>query len=214
MGLGNLASDDEEEEEEEQDEIVVESTEVEPADGGNSLIKPADNLEEVAELYEQFEQIKDKLLKSSDTTPISGNVHINKSGWRKIATAFNVSVEVVEDETWIEDGIVKCKVKAVATAPNGKSATGEAMCASNESNHMEYVADDDADRSKAQEIAGEEETVLKIDGKWRRLLEPREVNEHNIYATACTRAKNRAISDCVGGGEVSAEEIGKEDVFD
>lgn len=30
---------------------------------------------------------------------------------------------------------------------------------------------------------------------------------HNVRATAHTRAKNRAISDLVGGGEVSAEEI-------
>jgi hypothetical protein len=31
---------------------------------------------------------------------------------------------------------------------------------------------------------------------------------HDVYATAHTRAKNRAISDIVGAGEVSAEEIG------
>jgi hypothetical protein len=31
--------------------------------------------------------------------------------------------------------------------------------------------------------------------------------EHDIFALACTRAKNRAISDLVGGGEVSAEEV-------
>jgi hypothetical protein len=35
--------------------------------------------------------------------------------------------------------------------------------------------------------------------------------EHNVRATAHTRAKNRAISDLVGGGEVSAEEMQDED---
>lgn len=35
--------------------------------------------------------------------------------------------------------------------------------------------------------------------------------EHNIRAIAHTRAKNRAISDLVGGGEVSAEEVADED---
>lgn len=35
--------------------------------------------------------------------------------------------------------------------------------------------------------------------------------EHNIRAIAHTRAKNRAISDIVGGGEVSAEEMQDED---
>lgn len=34
--------------------------------------------------------------------------------------------------------------------------------------------------------------------------------QHDVYATAHTRAKNRAISDLVGAGEVSAEEIGAE----
>ena len=36
--------------------------------------------------------------------------------------------------------------------------------------------------------------------------------EHNVRATAHTRAKNRAISDLVGGGEVSAEEMQDEDL--
>jgi hypothetical protein len=31
--------------------------------------------------------------------------------------------------------------------------------------------------------------------------------EHDVYALAHTRAKNRAISDLIGGGEISAEEI-------
>lgn len=35
--------------------------------------------------------------------------------------------------------------------------------------------------------------------------------EHDVRATAHTRAKNRAISDLVGGGEISAEEIGAEE---
>lgn len=35
--------------------------------------------------------------------------------------------------------------------------------------------------------------------------------EHDIFALACTRAKNRAIADLVGGGEISAEEIEHEE---
>jgi len=34
--------------------------------------------------------------------------------------------------------------------------------------------------------------------------------EHDVYALAHTRAKNRAIADLIGGGEVSAEEIESE----
>lgn len=36
-------------------------------------------------------------------------------------------------------------------------------------------------------------------------------SEHNTRATAHTRAKNRAISDLIGGGEVTAEELPDED---
>jgi len=38
--------------------------------------------------------------------------------------------------------------------------------------------------------------------------------EHDVYAFAHTRAKNRAISDCLGSGEVSAEEVSAKDETD
>lgn len=214
MGLGDLKPDEEEEGEEPQEVEVLDEGESEPLpstdaqpEARNSLLTPVEDIDEVVELYQQFEEIKDKLLESSDKTPISGSVHVNKSGWRKIATAFNLSVEVVEQKTWVEDGIVKARVKARATAPNGKVSTEIAMCASNEANHMEAGKPSDGTEPH------DHPDYLKVDGKWRRLKDPKEVNEHNILATAATRAKNRAISDCVGGGEVSAEEMGKEDVL-
>lgn len=183
-------------------ERVEESEDDTPSVGANSLVKPVENVEEVVGVYDQFEEIKEKLLDTNtDLTEIGGGVHVNKSGWRKIATAFNLSIETVSTDRKVEDGVVKFTVEAKAVAPNGKSVSGVAMCSSNESNHMESVENiDNWDK--------DDDDILKVDGKWRRLKEPREVNEHNIIATAETRAKNRAISDLVGGGEVSAEEIG------
>lgn len=221
MGLGNLADDDSEDGEsnepiEVESEVVEEDStanEIKPAES-NTLIQPASDAESVAALYEKFEEMKGEILDfSTDIQEISGNNHINKSGWRKIATAFNLSVETVEESRDVVDGVVVYTVKARAVAPNGKSATGVAKCASNESNHMETLGDSENAVEKATDKAVSDSDVLKIDGKWRRLLEPKEVNDHNIYATAATRAKNRAISDCVGGGEVSAEEISKDDVL-
>lgn len=213
--MGFLDEEEDTEEESEQEVIDAEFEEVESEQeetlpdstpqADNSLLEPVANAEEVAAVYDKFEDIKEQILKSNDTTEISGNIHVNKSGWRKIATAFNVSVEIVDDVKIIEDGVVKFKVKARATAPNGKTSTGVAICASNESNHMESLSEKKADK--------DDPDVLKVDGAWRRLRDPREVNEHNIYATAATRSKNRAISDLVGGGEVSAEEIKAEDVL-
>lgn len=212
MGLADLNKEEEEEEPQEVEAEVIDQEESEPlpdvTPGSiNSLIRPVDDIDEVVELYNQFEEIKDKLLKPSDRTKIGTNIHVNKSGWRKIATAFNLSVEVTETDSWVEDGIVKAKAVARATAPNGKVSTQVAMCASNESNFMEAGKPGDGTEPK------DHQDYLRVDGKWRRLKEPKEVNEHNILATAATRAMNRAISDCVGGGEVSSEEIKAEDVL-
>lgn len=171
----------------------------------NSLVRPVANIDEVVKMYDQFEDIKEKLLdKTSDLTNIQGNPHVNKSGWRKIATAFNVSIELVESQVWVDDGIVKAKALARATASNGKTATAGGMCASNESNHMVKLED------HPNKSDPEDDDVYRIDGKWRVLKPPEAVNEHNIVSIAETRAKNRAISDLVGGGEVSAEEMGSE----
>lgn len=165
-------------------------------------ISPVENLDDVVETYEAFEEIKERLLTTDDLTKISGGVHVNKSGWRKIATAFNLSVgreEVMERE---KDGVLHVEVVAQARAPNGSVARATGVCSSNESNFMEAGKPDDGSPE-------DHEDYLKIEGKWRRLKDTREVNMHNLIATAETRAKNRAISDLVGGGEVSSEELGE-----
>lgn len=208
--------DDEEEEDEvidvEGGEVGVTDTSPPPAASGeNSLVRPVANVEEVAEVYQQFESIKEGLLTSDDTQQIGTGKNkqrfITKSGWRKIATAFNVSVDVTAKERAVEDGVVVWRVKARATAPNGKVTESWSSCASNESNHMEYIRDQES-------VDTDRDDIMKVDGKWRRLKEPREVNDHDILATAETRAKNRAISDLVGGGSVSAEEVSKESVLE
>jgi hypothetical protein len=103
---------------------------------------------------------------------------IKKSGWRKLATAFNISVEIIKEdrkEHTIRDTAGKeipyfvVEVTAKAVAMNGRYMQATGSCASNE------------------------RTFSKL--------------EHDIRATAETRAKNRAISDLIGGGEVSAEEL-------
>lgn len=217
--MGFLDEDEEEEssteEEEEQEVIKVESEvqETEPVtDKGvttaeNDLLVPAtEDLAAIKETYDQFEQIKSNLLTKDDKESASGKVFITKSGWRKIATAFNVSVESIKETKTVEDGIMTWSVTAKAVAPNGKSATGVGMCATNESRFMDDVSSKD-------EWDKEDEDVLNVDGKWRKLKDPRAVKEHDVYATAATRAKNRAISDLVGGGEVSAEEVSADDMF-
>jgi len=61
-------------------------------------------------------------------------------------------------------------------------------------------------RMKVRAIAPNGRSTIGVgvcDSKERKYSHP----EHDVYATCHTRAKNRAISDLVGGGEVSFEEV-------
>jgi len=183
----------------------------------NSLIEPASSPEAVKQLYDQFEELKSEIIDhKNDTQKIGGNRFIKKSGWRKIATAFNLSVETVSEHRTVDDGVLIYTVKAVARAPNGKTALGTGKCASNESNFMAFLGEDMSEAQKEFEKYKhryDEDDIFLVEGSYRLLLDPRQVDNHDISATAETRAKNRAISDCVGGGEVSAEEVSKDDVL-
>ena len=109
---------------------------------------------------------------------IQGRPFRKKSYWRAIGTAFNVKVDFVS-EVWTplgEDWM--CAVIYVATAPNGRTASGDGACSFSEK----------VDR----------------DGRPTNMATP-----HGVRAHAHTRAANRAISNLVGFGEVSAEEVNR-----
>jgi hypothetical protein len=139
--------------------------------------------EQVVEGMRQYQQLLRDLLEPSDwqTEDKNGNPlerpFLKKSGWRKIARAFNLSFERVHSRVERdEDGTpVRAEVWIRAVAPNGQYGDGDGYCS----------ADEGRFRS------------------WRG----RQKLENDLRATATTRAKNRAIADLVGMGEVSAEEI-------
>jgi len=159
----------EEDEEPMRDTEMGQIVEVDEQEYQGGLIQPADDIEAIADLYDKYDEIKSKIITSDDMVKIQGKNFTKKSGWRKIATAFSISDEIISKERdELEDGGVKWTVEVVASAPNGRESQGIGMCSSDER---------DNDRK-----------------------------EHDILATAHTRAKNRAISDLLGG-EVSAEEM-------
>lgn len=208
----SFLSDEEEESSGEGDVVDAEFEEVDSntATSGGLIEPVTDDLQEIAKTYDAFEEVKSELLDpNADMETIGGNPFITKSGWRKIATAFNISVETTEENRSQQNGIVQWRVKAKAIAPNNVSATGIGMAASNESNFMDFLTKDlDQTSVEVAENYGEDvDDVLVVDDCYRALKDPKEVDEHDIFATAATRAKNRAISDLVGGGEVSAEEL-------
>jgi len=138
----------------------------------NSITLVYPNVVEAVSTMRAFQELKSKLLDENDVVQIEGKKYIKRSGWRKIALAFNISTEIVEVSREEKDGKYIVRVKARAIAPNGRVSEEIGVCDSSEF---------ESGRLKA--------------------------SIHNIETKATTRALNRAISDLVGGGEVSAEEI-------
>lgn len=146
------------------------------------------NVDGAVEFWDNYQELTKALLDESD---YQGTQFKKKSAWRKYATAFNLSDEIIKEEEIREPDtqqIITSKVWVKCTAPNGRSTVGVGICSI-------YDKISNKDLSQPSNF----------------MLRQRFSNaEHDIPSTAHTRAKNRAISDMIGAGEVSAEEMSLE----
>lgn len=117
---------------------------------------------------------------------LDGRPFRKKGYWRAIAVAFNLRLECVS-ESREEDGAFNdtrpnfgWHVTYRATAPNGRCAMGDGSC------------------------FAVEKAKRRGTDPWAAL--PAQASQHNVRSHAHTRAFNRAVSNLVGFGEVSAEE--------
>lgn len=147
-----------------------------------AVVKPVLTVKEALANFREFQSFKDEVLTDEDKKPIGNKPYIWKPGWRKIKTACNLSLEILDldpsdgtkgKRTMFDNGDYMWTYSVRAIAPNGVFADAEMSCSSTET----------FARGKA---------------------------ETAIQAMAQTRAYNRAISDLVGGGEVSYEEMVEE----
>jgi hypothetical protein len=143
---------------------------------------------------ENYQELVEALLDESDYQNIAGKNAKKKSAWRKLATAFNVSDDIIHhEETRDETGqIVSAKFFVKATLPNGRSSVGIGECSIY--SKIRYAP------TKKFEADTETPSNFELRGRFSDA-------EHVIPATAHTRAKSRAIADLIGAGEVSAEEF-------
>lgn len=135
------------------------------------------------------------LLTPEDYQTIANKDFKKKSAWRKLATAFRISDKVVDEQLEFDDNnqIVRARYRVCCTLPNGRSAEGVGVCSI-------------FDKIRYKETKG---FVADTETPSNFVLRGRFSNaEHDIPSTAHTRAKNRAIADLIGAGDVSAEEIG------
>lgn len=151
---------------------MEESTQLTTQEGG--IVMPAVTPKQFVEAWKEYQQLKKELTNKEDIQLIGGNKFLKKSYWRKIATAFNLSVEITEEHKEVlGDNNIVYHFTQKATAPNGRYTYGTGSCDRLEKGRMNTI--------------------------------------HNTRTTAETRAFNRAVSNLVGGGEVSAEEITSEE---
>lgn len=139
------------------------------------LVKPVLDTQSIIDWWKNYQDLKSKLLQQSDYQTIKDKTYIKKSWFRKLATAFGISIEITKEERkdlkdHNNNSYFIYEITAKAIAPNGRFSTACASCSSNE----------------------------------RSFNHP----EHDVRATAQTRATNRAISDLIWTWEVSAEEMG------
>ncbi len=144
----------------------------------HEVIRPLDT-SQVLESMRAHQELLRQILDPSDWqgTPDAKGSFVKKSGWRKVALSYNLSMgRVGEEVERDEDGSpLRATYTAWAEAPNGRRVEATGHCAESESRFTK--------QSGRQKL------------------------ENDMRATAETRAKNRAISDLIGMGKVSAEEV-------
>lgn len=207
-------------------------TNTEHASGAGLAIAPDDgnvvalvaSLDNIVTAFEAYQRAKTRLLTDDDTitegTGRNARTFTKRSGWRKLAIAFGCSAQIIDHEV-IREGnkpegrILRATCTARAVAPNGRTVDGlgaasadERCCAVN------------CDRPPACDFPcqitdrGHRHSTHRhcpaASGEYcdpkRHFTKP----EHDILATAETRAKNRAYADLFGMGEISAEEADPE----
>lgn len=145
----------------------------------NEVIRPLAPADVKAAMVEH-QALLQEILDPSDWQgpPNKPGSFVKKSGWRKVALAYNLAVERVGEEVERdEEGKpLRASYTARAIAPNQRAMEATGHCSFSESR-----------------FSGPRGNVSKL--------------ENDMRATAETRAKNRAISDLIGMGKVSAEEV-------
>lgn len=141
------------------------------------VLRPLDVGEQKAAMQTYQAGLREILDHSDWQNAGRGESFVKKSGWRKIAAWFDLSIEMLRDQVERDEHghVTRACVWARAVAPSGRFADGDGYCA--------------ADESRFQKDKG------------------RQKLENDLRGTATTRAVNRAISNLVGMGAVSAEEV-------
>lgn len=149
--------------------------------------------------WNEYQRLTLELLNATDYQKIGTRQFKKKSAWRKYARAFNITDRVTyEDIKRSDDGFpIWARIRVQAEAANGRTAEADHEC------HVKERCCLAASGLSCEKRTWRGHTCC-IPGCNGRLHWS---HPGDLPATALTRAKNRAISDLIGAGEVSAEEM-------
>ena len=148
--------------------------------------------------WDEYQKLTRRLLDESDYQRIGNRQFKKKSAWRKYARAFNIADRIVYEQIErFEDGFpIWARIRVQAQAPNGRTCEADHEC------HVKERCCLAAAGLPCDKRTWRGHTCCASGCNGRAHWS----HPGDLPATATTRAKNRAISDLIGAGEVSAEE--------
>lgn len=161
------------------------------------LMRPAVSIDMAKQAWAEYQELTKAILDGSDYQDIGGKPYKKKSAWRKYGKFYaldedpeQTKIETTRDETGYP---IFSKAFVVIKNRAGQQWSGYHEC---------HVKEKCCPESYGEPCYKEHDHCLPNCSGKRHFSHP-----GDIPATAHTRAKNRAISDAIGAGEVSAEEL-------
>lgn len=193
---------------------MTETTALVPVDDARALPLPVFSGAEMTRAIDAYGELCDALDRGlkDGFREIAGKMFRCKPFFRGACVAFNANVRCVderrEDDGTFADGRENFGwlVTYEATAPNGRTVTGDGACfAVEKAERFRCPHPHPSWEGKSLHFPHESCPDFDPDFRWRTL--PLQASVHNVRSHAHTRAFNRAVSNLIGFGEVSAEEI-------
>ncbi len=158
-------------------------------------------VEQAKREWDEYQRLTQVLLDANDYQSLGRAGRFKKkSAWRKYARAFNITDRVTfEHIERAGDGFpIWARIRVQAEAPNGRTA---------EADHESHVTERCCPAAVGDTCPRRGWSNHKVCCKAGCSGRSHWSHPGDLPATALTRAKNRAISDLIGAGEVSAEEM-------
>lgn len=104
-----------------------------PAEYVGRAVQPIVSVEEIKHMLKELDRLKKEALEKNDFQKgKDGKMYIKKSGFRKLAVAFNLSVELVDEQRVVLEDKHYWKVVSKVIAPNGRYTYGVGIASSDE----------------------------------------------------------------------------------